>query len=64
MQCILSPLILRANKILESYKDPRSSYVQWYRTGQMRIASQAVDALNAIINDSGSGDDGDDGDDQ
>ena len=55
--------MFRASKILESYKDPRSLYVQWYRTGQMRIASEAVNALNAIINDCGSGDDGDVGDD-
>jgi hypothetical protein len=30
----------------------------------MRIASEAVEALNAILNDCGSDDEGDDGDDQ
>jgi hypothetical protein len=38
-----------ACKILESFPDPRSLYIKWYRDGQMRIAVETLHSLLDVV---------------
>jgi hypothetical protein len=38
-----------ASAVLDSSADPRAQYIKWYRAGQVRIAEEALHALNAAI---------------
>lgn len=40
---------LSARQILDSFDDPRALYVRWYRDGQSRVLTEALDALSDII---------------
>ena len=38
-----------ASAVLASSTDPRAQYIKWYRAGQVRIAEEALHALNSAI---------------
>jgi hypothetical protein len=38
-----------SSSVLDSSTDPRAQYIKWYRAGQVRIAEEALHALNAAI---------------
>jgi hypothetical protein len=38
-----------ASAVLDCSIDPRAQYIKWYRAGQVRIAEEALHALNAAI---------------
>ena len=35
--------------MLRSSSDPRAQYIKWYRAGQVHIAKEVLQALNAAI---------------
>lgn len=48
--CVFTTDITSSTRaVLDSSNDPRAQYIKWYRAGQVRVAEEALHALNAAI---------------